>query len=413
MSSAQEGVEATLGAFLSYGAQARSVVDAQREVFSSRALRERLPNLSTRFDAQADAIGINDAFIHAMLTELNMLQPEAPAQAAGSAAVRPADEPEDTDSEEAALLRAVVRIRHARANASAREVRDALISEPRWASDPPSMSAVKRACSKASKAAAAAAPERRDESRRGGAARLPRGADKSSAAGRARNCAGSTDAEGAPDGAAGAAAAQENVAATLLQLRREWSDEAEEERSRSFGVLVDALARLAPRGEGGGGGGDGEGGGGGGGGDGGGSPLPAARAAGGGEAPVPTMVGEVRLAAGAPEAAASRGAERRPADVAACQSALSYMTCWGVDQAFDNRCHCEIGLRLPLPQVHTLTLTLTRPLTLTLASPSLSPSPSPYPGHVWRARARRALLFPHAAQPDAAPPLAVLRTPDG
>ena len=63
------------------------------------------------------------------------------------------------------------------------------------------------------------------------------------------------------------------------------------------------------------------------------------------------MVGEVRLAAGAPEAAASRGAERRPADVAACQSALSYMTCWGVDQAFDNRCHCEIGLRLPLPQV--------------------------------------------------------------
>ena len=186
MSSAQEGVEATLGAFLSYGAEARSVVDAQREAFSSRALRERLPDLSARFDAQADAIGVNDAFIHEMLTELNMLQPEAPTQAAGSATARPADEPEDADSEEAALLRAVGRIRHARANASAREVRDALLSEPRWASDPPSMSAVKRACSKASKAAAAA-PARPDEARRGGAARQQRGADKSSAASRAGN----------------------------------------------------------------------------------------------------------------------------------------------------------------------------------------------------------------------------------
>ena len=40
-----------------------------------------------------------------------------------------------------------------------------------------------------------------------------------------------------------------------------------------------------------------------------------------------------------------------PPDVAACQSALSYMTCWGVDAAFDRQCNGDIGLRSPLPQV--------------------------------------------------------------
>lgn len=40
-----------------------------------------------------------------------------------------------------------------------------------------------------------------------------------------------------------------------------------------------------------------------------------------------------------------------PVDVAACQSALSYMTCWGVDSAFDKRCREEIGLCPPAPQI--------------------------------------------------------------
>ncbi|KOO35531.1 wd40 repeat-containing protein [Chrysochromulina tobinii] len=49
------------------------------------------------------------------------------------------------------------------------------------------------------------------------------------------------------------------------------------------------------------------------------------------------------------EAVKSRGP--RPSDVVACQSALSYMTCWGVDPAFDAECSDVIGLRPPVPQV--------------------------------------------------------------
>ena len=49
------------------------------------------------------------------------------------------------------------------------------------------------------------------------------------------------------------------------------------------------------------------------------------------------------------EAVETRGP--RPSDVIACQSALSYMTCWGVDPAFDAECSDIIGLRPPVPQV--------------------------------------------------------------
>ena len=40
-----------------------------------------------------------------------------------------------------------------------------------------------------------------------------------------------------------------------------------------------------------------------------------------------------------------------PPDVAACQSALSFMCCWGVDGAFDRQCREEIGLHPPPPCV--------------------------------------------------------------
>ena len=40
-----------------------------------------------------------------------------------------------------------------------------------------------------------------------------------------------------------------------------------------------------------------------------------------------------------------------PSDVAACQSALSFMCCWGVDAAFDAQCRDEIGLQPPPPPV--------------------------------------------------------------
>ena len=40
-----------------------------------------------------------------------------------------------------------------------------------------------------------------------------------------------------------------------------------------------------------------------------------------------------------------------PPDVAACQSALSFMCCWGVDEAFDAQCRSEIGLHPPAPPI--------------------------------------------------------------
>ncbi|KAL1506906.1 hypothetical protein AB1Y20_007770 [Prymnesium parvum] len=40
-----------------------------------------------------------------------------------------------------------------------------------------------------------------------------------------------------------------------------------------------------------------------------------------------------------------------PVDIAACQAALSYITCWGVDASFDERCREEIGLSPPAAHV--------------------------------------------------------------
>ena len=66
------------------------------------------------------------------------------------------------------------------------------------------------------------------------------------------------------------------------------------------------------------------------------------------------LVGEVKISSQSRPPQAHDPAEPPPPpppDVAACQSALSYMTCWGVDAAFDRQCHSDIGLRPPLPQV--------------------------------------------------------------
>ena len=65
------------------------------------------------------------------------------------------------------------------------------------------------------------------------------------------------------------------------------------------------------------------------------------------------LTGEVQISSQPPPPQTHDPAEPPPPppDVAACQSALSYMTCWGVDAAFDRQCHGDIGLRPPLPQV--------------------------------------------------------------
>ena len=42
---------------------------------------------------------------------------------------------------------------------------------------------------------------------------------------------------------------------------------------------------------------------------------------------------------------------RASEDVLACQAALSYMTCWGVDETFDQQCTEVIGLQAPVAQV--------------------------------------------------------------
>ena len=48
------------------------------------------------------------------------------------------------------------------------------------------------------------------------------------------------------DGDAASSAAHANVLGVLSQLRREWSDEGEKERTQSFGVALEALARQLP-----------------------------------------------------------------------------------------------------------------------------------------------------------------------
>ena len=182
----QESLERALAAFLAYDERARAAVEAQRAAFPAAA-HALLPELAARLAAQLVAVGTNGGFLSTMLAELQLISEAEPAEPA-----------------ETALLSAVAQARAAQAQATAKAVHEALVVQPRWASL--SLSAVKRACSKLSKAGAAAAAP----------------------------AATSVD----------DAAAQDNVHAVLLQLRREWSDEAADERAESFGVLLDGMDRL-------------------------------------------------------------------------------------------------------------------------------------------------------------------------
>ena len=158
------------------------------------AVHSLLPEIADRFAAQLAAARANGAFLTQMLEELDLVQAT-----------------EDSGADESALLHAVSALRsQATEPLTAKAVHEALVSDPRWAALP--LSAVKRACSKAAKAA--------------------------------RTCGGgpSADAEAPED----TQAAQSSVLGALLQLRREWSEDGAAERQQSYGPILDALARLVP-----------------------------------------------------------------------------------------------------------------------------------------------------------------------
>eukprot|EP00966_Prymnesium_polylepis_P120046 2774146-Prymnesium_polylepis.1 len=192
--------------------------------------------MGRRLAAQRAAIAANGATLRLMLEELELVHREEPASS--PAALRPtelddgapspaAPRPAELDDGETALLRAIAALRRRQPRATAKEMHALLIQREPFASLP--LSAVKRACSKAAKAAAAA-----DGS--GAPTPAPRGV-----------AAADADADADVDADADAADArwreqrsvtQDNVHAVLLQLRREWSDDGEAERAGSFLSLI-------------------------------------------------------------------------------------------------------------------------------------------------------------------------------
>ena len=115
---AAESAEAAVAAFSAYGARAISAIEAQRAALPAD-LPALLPELIARLDAQRTAVEANAAFLGTMLSELDLVPPDA----------TPAD---DDD----ALLRAVASARAAAPEITAKALHAQLAAQPRWASLP-------------------------------------------------------------------------------------------------------------------------------------------------------------------------------------------------------------------------------------------------------------------------------------
>ena len=73
---AAESAEAAVAAFSAYGARAISAIEAQRAALPAD-LPALLPELIARLDAQRTAVEANAAFLGTMLSELDLVPPDA------------------------------------------------------------------------------------------------------------------------------------------------------------------------------------------------------------------------------------------------------------------------------------------------------------------------------------------------